>query len=110
MFPRTPYRKPLAIAALAMACAIATPTYAQSSADCAARADRATSGSGQVAGTAMAGAATGAAVGAIVGRRPGRAAGRGAAAGALVGAVGGSYRKNQTWNRVYDDCMYGYRY
>jgi len=124
MLQRISNRNLLAIAALGIAFALAMPAHAQSEADCAARADRAARDSGRVIGGAAIGAAGGAAVGAIVGnnrhcvghydRRHSRGCGskradvrRGAAIGTVVGGTAGAVRNNQTYKRVYDDCMAG---
>jgi hypothetical protein len=96
-----------AIAAIAVAVGLTTPVHAQSEADCAARADRASRDTGNVVGGAVVGAAGGAAVGAIVSRHSRRGARRGAAIGTVVGGTAGAYQNNQTYKRVYDDCMYG---
>ena len=98
-----------AAAAATFVFALATPVYAQSAADCAARAERAARGTTSVIGGAAVGAAGGAAVGAIVGNR--RDARRGAAIGAVAGGATQAYRKNSRYNQVYDACMRGdYRY
>lgn len=83
-----------------------------SPADCAAMADRAARDHGTVMGGAARSGTKGAIFGAIVGGDDrGRAAGRGAALGALIGGTRGAAQKNQTYQRVYDDCMRGrYRY
>jgi hypothetical protein len=86
---------------------IAMPTHAQSAADCAARADRAARESSGVLGGAAAGGAGGALFGAIVSDKSSKGARRGAALGAVVGGAHGAYRKDQTYKRVYDDCMAG---
>lgn len=79
---------------------------AQSEADCAARADRASRAGPGVVGSAAAGALGGAAFGAIVGDSS-KATRRGAALGGVVGGVQKGHRNNQTYKRVYDDCMAG---
>lgn len=124
MLQRRPYRKLLTIAGLGIGLVLAMPAQAQSESDCAARADRAARDSGRVVGGAAIGAAGGAAVGAIVGnnrkcvghydRRNNRGCGskrgdvrRGAAIGTVVGATTGAVRNNQTYKRIYDDCMRG---
>ena len=68
------------IVTLAMAVCLAAPVYAQSAADCAARAERSERGSNSVVGGAAVGAAGGAVFGAIVGDNR-KATRRGAALG-----------------------------
>ena len=84
---------------------VAMPVYAQSEADCAARADRAARDSSGALGGAMAGGAGGALFGAIVSDKSGKGARRGAALGAVVGGASGAHKKDQTYKWVYDDCM-----
>jgi len=106
MLVRRPNRNLLAIAGLGISLALATPIHAQSASDCAAQADRAARSSGSVVGGAAVGAAGGAAIGAVVRRDSRRGARRGAGVGAVVGGTTSAVRKNQTYKRVYDDCMY----
>lgn len=101
-----PYRNRMAIAAMIISFVMVTPIHAQSEADCAARADRAARDSGRVVGGAVVGAASGAAIGAIVSNKS-RSVRRGAAIGTVVGGTAGAHRNNQTYKRVYDDCMAG---
>jgi uncharacterized membrane protein len=96
----------MAIAAMIISFVMVTPIHAQSEADCAARADRAARDSGRVVGGAVVGAASGAAIGAIVSNKS-RSVRRGAAIGTVVGGTAGAHRNNQTYKRVYDDCMAG---
>jgi hypothetical protein len=79
----------------------------QSEADCAARADRAARDATSIAGGAVKGAAGGALFGAIVSDKTSRGAKRGAALGAVVGGASSSHNRNETYKRVYDDCMAG---
>jgi predicted lipid-binding transport protein (Tim44 family) len=95
-----------AIATIALSFHLATPVYAQSAADCAARAERAERGSSGVMGGAAAGAVGGAVFGAIVGDNR-KAAKRGAVLGAVAGGATNSYRKNEAYKREYDACMAG---
>lgn len=95
------------IAALGAALAFPVSTYAQSASDCAARADRASRDSSGALGGAVRGGAGGALFGAIVSDNSGKGARRGAALGAVVGGASGAYSKDQTYKRVYDDCMAG---
>jgi len=83
-----------------------TPAYAQSEADCAARADRAQRESNSVVGGAAVGAVGGAAVGVILGDSR-KATRRGAALGAVAGGTTNAVRKNRSYKQVYDDCMAG---
>jgi len=115
-------RRSLTILALGVAAAFAVPATAQtttvvvkevrttrpapSAAECSARAERAAMDSAGVVGGAVRGGVGGAAVGAIVGG--GKGARTGAAAGAIVGSVAGGAHRNETYRRVYDDCMRGY--
>ena len=108
MLGKRHHRNLAAIAAMAIALPLSTPIYAQSEADCAARAERAARGGPTVVGSAAVGAGGGALVGAVVGGR--RSVARGAAAGALVGGATRAVVKNSDYRRVYDDCMYGRRY
>ena len=102
-----PTRKPLVIAALGIALALATPVHAQSASDCAARAERAARNTTGVVGGAAVGAAGGAAVGAIVRSNSRRGARQGARIGAAVGGTTGAVRRNDAYRRTYDDCMRG---
>ena len=102
-----PYRNRMAIAAMIISFIMVTPIHAQSEADCAARADRAARDSGRVVGGAVVGAVSGAAIGSIVDNKSRRGARRGAAIGTVVGGTAGAHRNNQTYKRVYDDCMAG---
>ncbi len=98
--------------ALVISSAVVAQQQSLSPADCAAMADRAARDHGTVMGGAARSGTKGAIFGAIVGGDDrGRAAGRGAALGALIGGTRGAAQKNQTYQRVYDDCMRGrYRY
>lgn len=107
MLGTRPNRKSLAIAALGIALALAMPAHAQSASDCAARAERAARNTYGVVGGAATGAAGGAAIGAIVSRDPYKGARKGAGIGAVVGGTTGAIRRNDTYRRVYDDCMAG---
>lgn len=80
-------------------------SFGQSPADCQAYAKRVQSDSGRVIGGAGRGAARGAAFGAIVGDSD--SAGKGAALGATVGGVRRSARRNDVYQRAYDDCIAG---
>ena len=80
--------------------------HAQSAADCAAKADRAARDSTSAMGGAVAGGAGGALFGAIVGDSR-KSARRGAALGAVVGGAKSAHSKDQTYKRVYDNCMAG---
>ena len=86
---------------------LATPAFAQTASDCAARADRAERGSSGILGGAAVGAAGGAVFGAIVGDNR-KATRRGAALGAVAGGATNAYRKNSTYKQVYDACMAGH--
>jgi outer membrane lipoprotein SlyB len=97
----------LVVAALGAALVLVMPVYAQSEADCAARADRAARDSSGAFGGAVVGGAGGAAFGAIVSDKSSKGAKRGAALGAIAGGATGAYRKDQTYKRVFDDCMAG---
>jgi hypothetical protein len=66
MFRNRLSERPLTIAAVGVVLVLTVPAYAQSEADCAARAERAARNSYGVVGGAVAGAAGGAAIGAIV--------------------------------------------
>jgi len=90
-------------AGLVVACVLTAPAYAQSEADCAARADRASRDAVGVGGGAVRGGLGGAAFGAIVGG--GKGARRGAALGAVVGGAAGAHNKDEAYKRAYDDCM-----
>jgi hypothetical protein len=100
-------REALGIAAVALAFFIATPAGAQSASDCAARADRAARNTVGAVGGAASGAAGGAAIGAIVQSDSRKGAKKGARIGAAVGATSGAVNRNNTYKRVYDDCMAG---
>jgi len=105
MMQRSLNRTPLAIILTFLALASATWVHAQSPADCAARAERAARNTGGVIGGAAAGAAGGAAIGAIVSDNSRKGARKGARIGAAVGGTTGAVRRNDTYRRVYDDCM-----
>jgi hypothetical protein len=107
MFRRRPTRMLAATAALTMGIIFTAPVYAQSAADCAARADRAARDSGSAVRGGVGGAAGGAVIGAIASDNSRRGARRGAAAGAVAGGATGAYRNNKTYKRIYDDCMAG---
>jgi hypothetical protein len=98
-------RNMASIATIALSFCLAAPVYAQSAADCGARAERAERGSGGVMGGAAVGAGGGAVFGAIVGGK--KAAKRGAALGAVAGGATNAYRKNEAYKREYDACMAG---
>jgi len=83
------------------------PVYAQSEADCAARADRASRESSGALGGAVKGGAGGALFGAIVSDKSSKGAKRGAALGAVVGGASGAHNKQEVYKRVYDECMAG---
>ena len=102
-----PHRHWASIAAMVLSFIVTMPIYAQSAADCAARADRAARSSGGVLTGAAVGAAGGAAIGAIVRRDSRKGARRGAGIGAVAGGATAAHRNNQTYKRVYDDCMAG---
>ena len=89
---------------LTVLCAAAFTARAGAPADCAAEADRASRNHTSVVGGAVRGAAGGAVIGAVVGGNS-RGAGRGAAIGAVVGGARQGYRKNNTYQSVYDSCM-----
>lgn len=123
MLQKKPNRRLWGVAAaMALTFGPVLPVFAQSAADCAARADRAARSSNSVIGGAAAGAAGGAAIGAIVsdgrgcrgrhcrGRSHSRSddVWRGAAIGAVAGGAAGAYQQNERYKRVYDDCMAGY--
>ena len=86
---------------------VTMPVHAQSEADCAARADRASRDSSGAIGGAVKGGAGGALFGAIVSDKSSRGAKRGGALGAVVGGASGAHKKQQNYKRVYDDCMAG---
>lgn len=92
---------------LCVSLALVFPVYAQSEADCAARADRAARDSSGALGGAVKGGAGGALFGAIVSDKSSKGAKRGATLGAVVGGASGAHSKEQTYKRVYDDCMAG---
>ncbi|MCB1859309.1 MAG: glycine zipper family protein [Gammaproteobacteria bacterium] len=104
---KKPHRNHAAILAFCASLIAATPVLAQSAADCAARADRAARDSSGVLGGAAAGGVGGALFGAIVSDKSSKGARRGAALGAVVGGAKGAYNKDQTYKRVYDNCMAG---
>jgi hypothetical protein len=83
------------------------PVFAQSEADCAARADRAARDSSGALGGAVKGGAGGAVFGALVSDKSSTGAKRGAALGAAVGGGTGAHSKDQMYKRIYDDCMAG---
>ena len=93
-------------AVIPLAFCLTTPAYAQSEADCAARAERAERESNSVVGGAAVGALGGAAVGAILGDSR-KTTKRGAALGAVAGGTTNAVRKNKKYKQVYDDCMAG---
>jgi hypothetical protein len=95
-----------AIATIALSFQLVTPVYAQSAADCGARAERAERGASGVMSGAAVGAAGGAVFGAIVGDNR-KAAKRGAAIGAVAGGATNAHRKNEAYKREYDACMAG---
>ncbi len=86
---------------------VTMPVFAQSESDCAARADRASRDSSGGLGGAVKGGAGGALFGAIVSDKSSKGAKRGGALGAVVGGASGAHKKQQTYKRVYDDCMAG---
>jgi len=96
--------KVIVFAGLVVVTVLAVPAYAQSEADCAARADRAARDAVGVGGGAVRGGLGGAAFGAIVGGNS-KGAKRGAALGAVVGGAAGAHNRNETYKRAYDDCM-----
>lgn len=101
-------QRPMLLIVLVAAAVANLPTaHAGRAADCAARADRASRNSGTVIGGAARGAVRGAIVGSIVGdsRKSKR---RGARLGAIAGTARTAQRKNNAYERVYDDCMAGY--
>jgi len=104
---RKPYRNSAAILLFSASLIAAMPVWAQSEADCAARADRAARDSSGALGGAVRGGAGGALFGAIVSDKSSKGAKRGAALGAVVGGAHGAHSKDQTYKRVYDDCMAG---
>lgn len=77
-----------------------------SPADCAALADRASRDQRTVLGGAARSATKGAIFGAIVGDSS-KGAKRGAAIGAVVGGARSAGKKNETYERAFDDCMRG---
>jgi hypothetical protein len=107
MLKRRPNRHLLALVGLSMFLALSMPVFAQSAADCAARADRAARNSTGVIGGAVGGAAGGAAVGAIVSSNSRKGARKGARIGAAVGATSGAVNRSDAYKRAYDDCMAG---
>ena len=86
---------------------LAMPVYAQSEADCAARADRAARDSSGALGGAVKGGAGGALFGAVVSDKSRKGAKRGAALGAVVGGASGAHNREQAYKRAYDNCMAG---
>ncbi len=107
MQPRQRLRIRPALVAMCCALVFTMPAHAQSESDCAARADRAARDSTGALGGAVRGGAGGAVFGAIVSDKSSKGARRGAALGAVVGGASGAHSKNQTYKRVYDDCMAG---
>ena len=107
MLKLSPNRKLLAIAGGGISLALSMPVFAQSAADCAARADRAARNSTGVVGGAVGGAAGGAAIGAIVKSDSRKGARKGARIGAAVGATSGAVNRSNAYKRAYDDCMAG---
>jgi hypothetical protein len=107
MQARQSHRNRVITLALCSSLFFAFPAFAQSEADCAARADRAARGSTGALGGAVTGGAGGALFGAIVSDKSGKGARRGAALGAVVGGASGAHNRNQVYKRVYDDCMAG---
>ena len=99
-------RRALTATTIAIVTCFTTPSYAQSEADCAARADRSQRESNSVIGGAAVGAAGGAVAGAILGDSR-KATKRGAALGAVAGGTTNAVRKNKTYKQAYDDCMAG---
>jgi hypothetical protein len=95
-----------AITIIVLSFQLAAIAYAQSAADCAARAERAERGSSSILGGAAVGAGGGALFGAIVGSNK-KATKRGAALGAAVGGARNAYNKNEAYKREYDACMAG---
>ena len=83
-----------------------SPTYAQSSQDCAAQAELAARNSSDARLNIGSGMASGAVVGAIVGDSS-RYAGWGAFIGGIVGAGHHSSQKEDDYERAYRRCMYG---
>jgi len=86
-------------------CSLAATVHGQSSAECAARADRAARDATGVLGGAVSGGLGGAAFGAIVSDKSRKGAERGAALGAVVGGAAGAHNRNEVYKRVYDECM-----
>ena len=101
------YRNLTVIGLLCGSLSITLPAFAQSEADCAARADRASRDSSGALGGAVKGGAGGALFGAIVSDKSRKGAKRGAALGAVVGGATGASSREKTYKRVYDDCMAG---
>jgi hypothetical protein len=101
------YRNLAVIGLLCGSLGVAMHAFAQSEADCAARADRASRDSSGALGGAVKGGAGGALFGAIVSDKSRKGAKRGAALGAVVGGASGAHSKEQIYKRVYDDCMAG---
>jgi hypothetical protein len=101
------HRNVTVMLALCASLLVAVPVYAQSEADCAARADRAARDATGALGGAVVGSAGGAVFGAIVSDKSSRGARRGAALGAVVGGASGAHQKEQIYKRVYDACMAG---
>ena len=96
----------LAVFAIVVAgCVLNAPAYAASESECAARADRTSRDSKGAVGGAVVGGAGGAVFGAIVSGNTSKGVNRGAAVGAVVGGVAGAHKKNETYKRVYDECM-----
>jgi len=93
-------KKSLIALTLAVATICVLPAaLAQSAADCRAYAERAKNERSTMGGAAR-GAAGGALFGAIAGN-----AGMGAGIGALIGGISRSAKRQDTYNRVFDDCM-----
>jgi hypothetical protein len=107
MQPRKSYRNLAVMFVLGTSLFAAMPATAQSEADCAARADRAAKESSSALGGAVAGGAGGAAFGAIVSDKSRKGAKRGAALGAIAGGATAAHRREETYRRVYDNCMAG---
>ena len=91
-------------AVIPLAFCLTTPVYAQSEADCAARAERAEREANSVMGGTAVGALGGAGVGPILGGNK-KSAKRGAVLGAVAGGATNAVRKNNKYKEVYDDCM-----
>ena len=105
MLQKRHVRNLAAIADTALALSVSLPVFAYSASECSARAERVARGGPTVVGSSARGAAGGALFGAVVGGK--KSARKGAAAGAVVGGASSAIRNNETYKRVYDDCMYG---